>query len=255
MDKGVKKVRKAIERRKRMRGPIGKGESVRNVYPSIPQDEEKHGYYPFFSDEVSSKQEEGNAATGIILKGMLSVLLFLSIALLHEVDSQVLESPKEWTSSALTREFPFAQVNEWYRETFGSPLAFSPEVASSNEFVETLALPVSGSITESFHSNGKGIKITPGMKTEVSAMQDGIVVFAGKDKETDKTVTIQHADGTTSSYGYLSDIDVHIYQYVGTNQSIGTFQPTTENEMVYFSIQKDDQFIDPVQVIQVDEQP
>lgn len=255
MDKGVKKVRKAIEKRKRMRGPILKGERIRNIYPSIPQDEEKHGYYPFFSDEVSTKQQEGSSVAGIILKGMLSVLLFLGVALLHEVDSQVLERPKDWTSTALTQEFPFAQVNEWYRETFGNPLAFSPNPVTSNQLVETLALPVNGSITESFHSNGKGIKITPEATTEVSAMQDGIVIFAGNDRETNKTVTIQHADGTTTSYGYLSDIDVHIYQYVVSNQPIGTFQPTSENEMVYFSIQKDNQFIDPVQVIQVDEQP
>ncbi|WP_068674490.1 M23 family metallopeptidase [Oceanobacillus sp. Castelsardo] len=255
MDNGVKKVRKAIEKRKKLRGPISKGNEMKKIYPAFPQDEEKHGYYPFFSEDVSPSEKKGTLVTGFILKGMLSVMLFLGVALLHETDSEALDTPKQWTSSALTKEFPFAQVSEWYRDAFGSPLAFSPELPAQAQTAETMALPVNGNIAESFHVNGKGIKIAPEETTEVSALRDGIVIFAGKDKETKKTVVVQHADGTTSSYGHLSDIDVHLYQYVVSNQPLGTFQPSSDNEMVYFSIEKDNKFIDPVQVIQVDEKP
>jgi stage IV sporulation protein FA len=255
MDKGVKKVRKAIEKRKKLRGPVSKGNEMKKIYPALPQDEEKHGYYPFFSEEVSPSEKKGTLVTGFILKGMLSVMLFLGVALLHDSESQALDTPKQWTSNVLTEEFPFAQVNEWYRDTFGSPLAFSPELPPESQATETMALPVSGNITESFQVNGKGIKIAPDEKTEVSALREGIVIFAGKDKETEKTVVVQHADGTTSSYGYLSDIEVHLYQFVVNNQPLGTFQPSSDNEMVYFSIEKDNKFVDPVQVIQVDEKP
>ncbi|WP_156291194.1 M23 family metallopeptidase [Oceanobacillus salinisoli] len=255
MDKGVKKVRKSIERRKKMRGSITNDNEMRKIYPALPQEEEKHGYYPFFAEEMTPSERNGSMVTGIVLKGMLSVMLFLGTALLYQSDSQVLETPKEWTSSVLTNEFPFAQVNQWYRETFGNPMAFSPEQVESGNRSESLALPVSGSITESFHSNGKGIMITPGETTEVSALREGIVIFAGNDRETEKTVIVQHADGTTSSYGHLSDIDVHLYQFVTNNQPLGTFQPTADSQTVYFSIEKDNEFIDPVQVIQVDEQP
>ncbi|KKE80524.1 M23 family metallopeptidase [Oceanobacillus caeni] len=255
MDRGVKKVRKAIEKRKKLRGSISKGSDMKKIYPAFPQDEEKHGFYPFFSEEVSPSEKKGTLVTGFILKGMLSVMLFLGVALLQNTDSEALDAPKQWTSGALTKEFPFAQVNEWYRDTFGNPLAFSPELPPQTQAAETMALPVSGNITESFHVNGKGIKIAPEETTEVSALRDGIVIFAGKDKETEKTVIVQHADGTTSSYGYLSDIDVHLYQFVVNNQPLGTFQPSSDNEMVYFSIEKDNKFIDPVQVIQVDEKP
>ncbi|WP_085991786.1 M23 family metallopeptidase [Oceanobacillus senegalensis] len=255
MDKGVKRVRKSIERRKKLRGGVSKGNQIRKVYPSLPQEEEKHGYYPFFADDNGDNTGENSMVAGLVLKGMLSVMLFLGIALMEQSDSQVLETPKAWTSHALTEEFPFAQVNEWYRETFGSPLGFSPEYPQTNGLSESLVLPVSGSITESFHTNGKGIMITPGETTEVSALREGIVIFAGNDQETNKTVVVQHSNGTTSSYGHLSDIDVHLYQFVANNQPLGTFKPSVDNEMVYFAIEKDNKFIDPVQVIQVDEQP
>ncbi|RKQ37910.1 peptidoglycan DD-metalloendopeptidase family protein [Oceanobacillus halophilus] len=254
MDKGVKKVRKSIERRKRIRGPVVKGGQAKKVYPSFPQEEEKHGYYPFFADTDSSGSRTGSMVTGFVLKGMLSVMLFLGVALLHQSNSEILSEPKAWTSNALTEDFPFAQVHQWYQETFGNPLAFSPEYTTTNNVSDALALPVNGSIAESFQSNGKGIMITPGEATDVSTLSEGIVIFAGNDKETNKTVVVQHADGTTSSYGYLSDINVHLYQFVVNNQPIGTFHPTVDNEDFYFAIEKDNEFIDPVQVIQVDEQ-
>ncbi|MFD1850151.1 M23 family metallopeptidase [Oceanobacillus bengalensis] len=256
MDRGIRKVRKSIEQRKRMRG-VPKGNQTKRVYPSIPQDEEKHGFYPLVTDDHATSRRGENVVAGIAVKGMLSVMLFFGVAILHQNDSELLSKPKDWTSSALSEEFPFAKVNNWYRTTFGEPLAFTPQkdqtVTTSTE--NSVALPVSGSISESFQVNGKGIMISPGETAEVTAMQEGIVVFAGKDRNTNKTVVIQHADGTTTSYGHLSNIDVHLYQYVTNNQQVGEFTPTSENEMVYFSIEMDDKYIDPVQVIQVDETP
>lgn len=255
MDNGVKKVRKAIERRKRMRGLKATKQQGRLNYPSFPQEEEKHGYYPYFSENYSTeKPVRGKVISGYILKGMLSIILFFSVAILHESNAEVLLKPKEWTSNALSEEFPFAKVHSWYRETFGSPLAFSPgKVETISKANNQLALPVSGSITETFQSNGKGIMITPGEAAEVSAIQDGVIIFAGNDRNTQKTVIVQHADGTTSTYGYLSNIDVHLYQYVSHNQKVGEFMPSVNNETVYFSIEHNNKYIDPVQVIQVDE--
>lgn len=89
----------------------------------------------------------------------------------------------------------------------------------------------------------------------VAALSEGVVIFAGKKQDTDKTVIIQHADGSTSTYGFLSSIDVHLYQVVNSKQRLGEFTPTTDNEMVYFAIEKDNEFVDPVQVIEVDENP
>src|SRR5690625_3342751 len=106
-------------------------------------------------------------------------------------------------------------------------------------------------VIESFTKNGTGIMISPDEKTVVSALNRGVVIFAGNDSDTRKTVIIQHADGSKTTYGFLSSIDVHVYQVVQSNETIGTFQPTDKNQMVYFSIEKDKQFIDPSQVIPV----
>ncbi|AXI09588.1 M23 family peptidase [Oceanobacillus zhaokaii] len=253
MAKGVNKVRKSIEQRKKLRGVIPKENGQKQIFPSIPEEEEKHGYYPIFTDASTSRGRvsENPISSGIILRALLSTMLFFGVALLWQVDSSSLKGPKLWTSNVLEEEFPFAKVNVWYRDTFGAPLAFSPGNVVNDKNQEVLALPVSGNITEQF--SGEGIRIEPGAAADVSVLHEGIVVFAGNDRDTNKTVVVQHADDSISSYGFLSEIDVHLYQYVANNQRIGQFTPTEDSETVYFSIEKDNHYLDPVQVIQVDD--
>lgn len=257
MDKNIRKVRKSIEQRKKRRGMITKDDAQKQLISPIPQDEEKHGYYPVFSETPSASSGQVNRRlTGLAFKGILSVILFFGVALLHETNQPLFSQAKEWTTQAMTEEFPFAKVNVWYQETFGSPLAFSPEERRNPlEGEQHLALPVMGSVQESFQANGKGIKIAPQQATEVSALHEGVIIFSGNDRETNKTVVVQHPDGSKTTYGNLSEIDVHLYQFIGANQRIGKFIPTAESQSVYFSIEKDNQYIDPVQVIQVDDIP
>lgn len=255
MDKGVKKVRESIVQRKKMRGLVSKDNTQKQILPAFPQEEEKHGYFPSFSDSTFQSNNKSKVASSVILKGVLSVLLFFGVALLWQTDSELFHKPKEWTSGVLTEEFPFARVNLWYQETFGSPLAFTAQTKQTATHSESQALPVSGSVTESFQTNGKGIMIAPKETADVSVVRDGVIVFSGNDRETDKTVVVQHSDGTESTYGYLSNVDVHLYQFVKSNDRIGQFTPTAENEMVYFAIERDNNYIDPVQVIKVDDTP
>jgi stage IV sporulation protein FA len=254
MDNGVKKVRQSIAQRKKGRGLRPKEGVNKQTLPVFPQEEEKHGYLPVLPDETYSADPKEKLAPGIVLKGILSVLLFFGVALLGQTDAALLDKPKAWTSGVLTKEFPFAKVNLWYQESFGSPLALTPQ--SDPTVADTssdLALPVSGSVQETFQSNGQGMMIAPGETTDVSVVRDGIVIFAGKDRKTDKTVIVQHADGTTSTYGYLSAVDVHLYQFVKNSDHVGKFTPEAEHESVYFAIEKDNAYIDPVQVIKVDD--
>lgn len=255
MNREVRKVRKAIMQRKRAREITTKNTSysTKQVIPTLPSDEEKHGYYPNIFDGTSFSKQKSQFISSLVLKGTLSLILFFGVGILWQADSKMLENPKQWTSHALTEEFPFANVYKWYTETFGSPLAFSPTKISGDS--QSLAFPVAGNVIESFQANGKGIMIAPEEATSVKALRDGIVIFSGNDRDTDRTVKVQHADGSESTYGNLSSIDVHLYQFIQSNQRIGTFNPSGESETVYFAIEKDREFIDPVQVIEVDDNP
>src|SRR5699024_12808482 len=105
----------------------------------------------------------------------------------------------------------------------------------------------------SFQDNCEDMIIESQEKIDISAMEEGVVIFAGNVKHTDQTVVIQHTNGSQTTYGHLESMEVHLYQFIESNQVIGQFTPSAENEWVYFSIKKDNQYIDPAQVIKVDD--
>lgn len=253
MSKEIKQIRKAITERKKVRGLNSNDTHAKQIMPILPGDEEKHGFHPAFSGQPLPTKHKGKVVSGYVLKGILSIILFFGTALILQTDAKMFTSSKSWTRDALTDEFPFARVNQWYQETFGSPLAFAPEKSKIGDTQQQLALPVNGEIQETFQSNGSGIMIAPTGTSDVSVLQEGVIIFAGNDKATNKTVVVQHADGSKSTYGYLSSIDVHLYQFVASNQIIGKFIPNEDSKSVFFSIEKDDKYINPVQVIKVDD--
>ncbi|WP_405100896.1 peptidoglycan DD-metalloendopeptidase family protein [Oceanobacillus sp. FSL H7-0719] len=256
MSKDVNRVRKAIEQRKKVR---------HHTIPSVKEDaflfhdaEEKHGFPPEMNGyAVGTKKSRVNKElySSIMFKAIFAGILFFSTAILFNTDKAFFAKPKEIAVNLLQDEFPFAKVNIWYQDMFGSPLAFSPQSETNTQVDNEGVMPVSGDITETFQVNGKGVKISPGKEVDVSAHQDGVVIFAGKSAETGKTIIVQHADGTNSSYGFLNEFDVHMYQYVTASQRIGKFIPETEQEAMYFSIEKENLFLDPVEVIEVDDVP
>ncbi|MGM8212994.1 peptidoglycan DD-metalloendopeptidase family protein [Virgibacillus sp. W0430] len=257
MDRGVNKVREKIKQRKKLRHSQTNHRAqkqMRQIHPGIVQEEEKHGYYPSVMDQPIASQSERNRLSGMFMKAILSIVLFFGTAWILEANAEYMENPKYWTVTALTEEFPFARVNKWYQTTFGTPLAFTP--SDSNEGIlstDQAAMPVDGRLEQTFQSNGEGIMISPKETAHVSSIKEGIVIFAGNDREMGKTVIVQHPDNSKSTYGHLSAIHVHLYQYVNKNHSVGAFQPTVETKTVFFSIEKDKQFIDPIQVIPVDD--
>lgn len=260
MNKGIKQVRKSIEQRKKNQRVLKTRElQTKKASPVFPQEEEKHGYYPVLPDSTTGQSAgtgRNKLGSGMLVKGIVSCLLFFGAGLLYQTDYEEVNKPAQWTTSALTKEFPFAKVNGWYQQTFGEPLGFSSEETvngSDRQADQSLALPVNGSVEESFQANGSGITIAPKQATDVSVLREGVVLFAGNDRKTNKTVTVQHKDGSISTYGHLDSLDVHVYQHVEAHQRLGEFVPDDTNKNVFFSVEKDNEYIDPVQVIKVDD--
>jgi len=256
MKRDVRDIRKSIAQRKKDRELKGKKSVSTPV--SYVQEEEKYGYLPFTQGE---ERQSANAQllSAFVYKVIVAAILFFSVAILYRMEASFLQKPKEWVSGAVTEEFQFASVNKWYQDNFGEPLAFLPQVPSSNDVQPVSAqhaLPVNGTIRESFQKNGQGVVIETPQQQEVKASNGGMVIKALNKSDTGKTVVIQHADGSKTYYGFLDEINVNAYEHVNNGATVGTTTPTSNGEQrFYFAIQKGDDFIDPFQVIQVHDQP
>jgi len=257
MTRGVRQVRRTIKQRKKQREQLYKNKQQQRIYPSI-QEEEKHGFgYPNYNQiNSSNKKKSQRIAPNMTLKISMCVVFFILSVFIITSEHSRLQPTKEWVVGQLEDDFPFARAKSWYESTFGgTPLSIAPQGSVPKIENENYLLPVTGQVVETFHKNGEGIMISPSKKSVVTALDEGIVIFAGKDQKTGKTVTIQHADGSNTTYGHLSAIDVHGYQMIEANQRIGSFKPSEESEVVYFSIEKDKEYVDPAQVIPVDDLP
>ncbi|WP_171038031.1 peptidoglycan DD-metalloendopeptidase family protein [Aquibacillus sediminis] len=258
MKRDVKQVRKNIAKRKREKSLSSSQMKVPWKFSpaAFPQDEEKHGYVPFATEDSNPNPDmKDTFITSLMMKSILAGILFFSVAIFVRMDIPLLEQPKQWTSHALTEEFPFATVNHWYQQQFGMPLAITPD-QSPQITSEGLVLPVNGTVSQSFQANGQGIMINTTETSKVLSIDKGTVIFAGNLPETNKTVIVQHKDRSNTVYGNLTSINVHQYQFISSNEVIGEFDPAeTDVKEVFFAIEKDNQYIDPVQVMQVDERP
>lgn len=258
MSKEIRKVRNAIKTRKKKRNI---NNAPNDLLSSVTlTDEEKYSPYPEIPYEVERFHRPGEekphraVSMSLLNKFIISSGLFFFSFLLLKTELIGWEQPKKWLEQSLQEEFPFAAVHEWYVENLGIPLSLVPQERMVIDFTDgVFDTPLSGEVVESFQTNGAGIMISPENEARIHAVNKGIVIFAGKKADTDKTVVIQHADGTETTYGMLSTIDVHLYQIVEANQVIGMKNPQDENKAVFFSIEKENHYIDPAKVIRVDE--
>lgn len=253
----LSQIRQNINRRKKAKTSMNKAKErmwqKKQVNPFFAiNDEERHGYEPSYYPPIKKKEDRSYFFKGLLGKSVIAAAIFFVATLTVSSQHPLLKQPKTWTTYAMTEEFPFATVNAWYQAKFGAPFA----IQTGTDIQETskpVALPVAGKITENFQENGEGVLIASDQETEVAAIEGGTVLFAGNSRETGKTVIIQHSDRSKSIYGGLSSLEVYSYQTIHANQAIGSYKPETPEDAMYFAIEKNREFVDPIPVIKVDE--
>ena len=117
-----------------------------------------------------------------------------------------------------------------------------------------ISKPAEGIITKGINSNNShnGIDIAAIYKSEVQAIQKGIVVIADKINELGNTVIISHHENFFSLYAHLDKINVNKRQVVEKKQNIGTVGKANNNEgpHLHFEIWHNNVIIDPRNLIE-----
>lgn len=223
---------------------------------SLPEDEERYGFERMSSYE-SSYQEGHHPLFNkelFLFKLLASACLFLLVAIIFRHEASTLDPARQFVEKSMKQDFQFATVANWYEKKFGKPLALLP-IEEKTKKVQTdpsNALPVLGTIVESFEMNGQGVMIETIKAAKVEAMNEGIVRFAGLNDAHGKTVIIQHADQTETWYGNLDEIHVNLFDFIKKGTVIGTVSDGSDETKgaFYFAIKQGEDFVNPIQVIQ-----
>ncbi|WP_442595231.1 peptidoglycan DD-metalloendopeptidase family protein [Neobacillus sp. D3-1R] len=256
MQSRADEIRKRMAKRRKMHGTS----SMKDKPLFWAQDEERYGF-----DRISSYEagpDEGNHPLFnkelFVFKILGAICLFLIVAILFKNESATFNQARHLVQNTMEDDFQFATVSNWYEKQFGKPLALLPFMEDKGK--KTLdsgndpqyALPASGRIIEDFAKNGQGIVIETGKDATVKALNEGIVRFAGVKEGFGKTVIIQHADNTETWYGNLATIDVTLWTFIekGTKLGLATSSPDGMKSSFNLAVKKENDFIDPIQVIQ-----
>ncbi|PWA10713.1 peptidase M23 [Pueribacillus theae] len=214
--------------------------------------EETERIHPLFSKET------------FLLKCLLSVTLFFAVAILFKQPEGKFDKIRQAIVYSFEHDFQFAMVGNWYEEQFGKPLALLPESLTKNEKDKetkvvnkqenSYAVPATGRIVEPFEKEKKGVMIETDSKSVIECVQDGWVAFAGKRDNLNKTVIVQHNDGSESWYGNLDEVDVALYDYIKSGDPIGkaSIDEKGKNGVFFFALKQGESFIDPIQVMSFD---
>ncbi|WAA10248.1 M23 family metallopeptidase [Fervidibacillus albus] len=254
MDRRRKQMKKRIEKRKQLKRmeKMKKGTGTYTPYFDY-QDPEQ---IPWISPEAMGQKGHPLFRKDVfLLKILISAILVFIVAFLYKLPFHQLEPIKNTVSYIMERDFQFAKAVDWYEKNFGDPLALFPNVGEDEDNSEgEYALPANGVILETFYSDDQGVTFQTNKNVQVTAVQDGIVIFAGEKEEMGKTVVIQHPDTTETWYGKLGDIYVRTYDSIKTGDAIGivSSSQTKETGEFYFAVKKDEIFIDPIQVIRLE---
>lgn len=256
MSSRADEIRRRIEKRKRERERMQKNVERRILW----NDEEESNDHNTFHYENDNKDDFHPLFRKdlFLLKILGAAVLFLAVAIIVRNQSPTLQKAETSIRQAMDQEFNFAFVSDWYEDQFGKPLAFLPTKAGEEEPaddspLQQYALSASGKILEDFADTGQRVAIETGIDTTVQALNEGTVTFIGEKEGFGNTVVIQHSDKSESWYGNLEEVDVRIYEAVKKGTKVGLASGYGTNEtlgLFYFAIKKDDDFIDPIQVIE-----
>ncbi|WP_274362625.1 M23 family metallopeptidase [Paenibacillus thermotolerans] len=196
------------------------------------------------------------------IQATVSVVLFAAIWALFQWNHPALAGSQSFISSALTEELPMDRYAAWYKEHLGSAPSFIPALNRTSEEARSAnakqareyVIPAAGTVVEPFGSvrAGAGIIIRTGSGAEVSAMDTGLVTFAGETADTGKTVVVRHPGGVQTVYGRLEQVNVKKDEWVEAGEAIGTVKGVGtqgKDGMLYFAVNRSGGFVDPQDVV------
>ncbi|MCO7175585.1 peptidoglycan DD-metalloendopeptidase family protein [Sporolactobacillus kofuensis] len=235
-------------------------------YPKAYQEPKQTSHYrngsPYWEFPDEPKRPQVNPTRRFLVQCMVSAMLVGSVYWVNTSGGSHFHALKSSVQTAMTQEFQFVAVSNWYEKNLGDPMSFLPSFSSKTTQSATtdhslsaenkqssFAEPVIGEVKSPYSNTTKGVTVETSSHSSVRAVKDGLVVFVGHKKNIGETVIIQHKDSDESWYGKLDKANVKVYQEVKKGQNIGITSGKDKKGTVYFALKKGEKFIDPIQVM------
>lgn len=189
-------------------------------------------------------------------KLIVSSLLLALLWGIFQLEQPWASGVKRAIEHALTEEFDFNALEQWYSGHFDGFPSFipafdfnTPSEKVSSSSLRALHVPIQGHIDTPFSPEHPGVKLITAMHERVRSVADGRVLFVGETAQTGLTVIIQHADGLRTIVGYLDSTLLEINDWIKGGETVGVVSPIEKHGVLYFGMKKEHEFLNPAEVI------
>jgi stage IV sporulation protein FA len=193
---------------------------------------------------------------------VLSGLLFAAVWGMFRVDHPLTEQGRVYVRAALTQSMDLNGLAAWYDRHFGGSPSFLPAMDPSKhqEPAQRVSVtskhfftPLQGKLLSGFNPDKSGILLEAKAGSPVSAIDKGVVVFAGLKEESGYTVILQHSDGMKSVYGKLEPGTVEVNDWLQGGETVGLVAKSGgAASSLYFAVQKNEKYVNPADVVTLD---
>ncbi len=167
----------------------------------------------------------------IIIKSLLVCIILLgSMIYIKQSD----ENKEKFKNVVYNNSLSFARIYDSYKKYLGDVIPFKNMFNDNTKIVSKNNIEYSNIKEES-----NGYILTVQKDYAVPVINEGIVIEVRKDETLNNVVTIQDKTGTDITYGYLTDLNVKLYDYISKGQIVGG-----SSSKLYLSFKKDGKYLD-----------
>ncbi len=150
----------------------------------------------------------------ILVKCLIVIVLFLSTLIYIKQDNKNKENVKK---IVYQNSLSFAKIYNVYKKYLGDVIPFKNNFKNEIKKVSNEKI-----VYESIKKENNGYILLVSNNYTVSSIKSGIVIEVKKDDKYNNMIKIQDKDGLNITYGYLTNIDIKLYDYVEKGQILGT---------------------------------
>lgn len=170
----------------------------------------------FKNKKLSNKKENktiNKFLFSILIKSLIVIVLFLSTLIYIKQNDKNKENIEK---IVYQNSLSFAKIYNVYKKYLGDVIPFK------NSFNNEIKKVSNEKITyNSIEKEDDGYILLVSSNYTVSSIKSGIIIEVKKDDKYNNIVKIQDKNGLNISYGYLTNVDIKLYDYVEKGQIIG----------------------------------
>lgn len=166
----------------------------------------------------------------VLIKSLIVIVLFLgSLIFIRQSDKN-----KDWFKRVVyNNSLSFAKIYNIYNKFLGDALPFKNIFKDNTKVVSNEKMTYSNVKKEN-----KGYVLDVSGDFTLFAVKSGIVVEKKKDKKYGNVIKIQDKNGLNITYGFLTDVEIKLYDYVEKGEILGR-----ANNKLYLMFEKDGKYL------------